>query len=77
MIFFPCLKYNRKIDTDVVGTVGKQKSIGLLIMASGSAEDQAIPGGPPYDAGQVLTPVGLINFSNTTDMVGERGKQSL
>ena len=46
-VFLLRLKYNRKIDTDVVRMVGKQKSIGLLIMASGSAEDRTIPEDPP------------------------------
>ena len=74
MIFFLRLNRNRKIGTDAVRMVGKQNSIGLLIMASGSAEDLTIPEGPPHVAGRILTPVGLFNLSHTTDMVGERGK---
>ena len=74
VFFFLLLQGERKIDTDVVRTVGKQKSIGLLIMASGSAEDQAIPEGPPHVAGGISEPVGLIHLSNTTDMGEERGK---
>ena len=57
------------MDTDVVRTVGKQKRIGLLIMARGSAEDQTIPEGPPHVAGGISKPVGLIRLSNTTDVV--------
>ena len=74
MMFFLRLKCNKKIDTDVVRTVGKQKSIGLLIMASGSTEDQTIPEGPPHVTGRISAPVGLVNLSYTTNMVGERGK---
>lgn len=72
IIFFRRLELNRKMDTDVVRMVGKQKSIGVLIMASGSAEDSAIPEGPRHVAEGVLAPVGLIKFSNTTNMVEER-----
>ena len=73
MTFLLPFKCNIEIDTNVV-RVGKQKSIGLLIMASGSAEDQAIPEGPPHVAGGISKPVSLINLSNTTDMVEEMGK---
>ena len=72
MIFLSPFGINREIETDVVRIIGKQKSIGLLIMASGSAEDSAIPEGPPHAAEGVLAPVSLIKLSNTTNMVEER-----
>ena len=74
IILFLRLELNRKIDTDVVRMVGKQKSIGLLIMASGSAEDSAIPEGPPHVAEGFLAPVGLIKLSNTTNLLEEKGE---
>lgn len=37
----------QKFDADIESITGKQGSIGLLIMASGSAEDKNIPDGPP------------------------------
>lgn len=55
----------QKFDADIESITGKQGSIGLLIMASGSAEDKNIPDGPPS---------GFITLVNGTNSVESSGR---
>lgn len=47
--------------------LGKHKSIGVLIMTTGSAEDRTIPEGPPFVAGANSTSSALITLPHMTD----------
>ena len=57
----------RELKTDFRMVTGEQGSIGVLIMARGSAEDRTIPTGPPFTERVISGSSNLVDLSNMTD----------